>query len=49
MLSYLDEMQMSQVLCEHGAGGDDVPRLAGLNLLINTAEPLQKEKSTASN
>lgn len=42
---------MSQVLCKRGAGGDDVPRLAGLNLLINTAElePLQKEKSTASN
>lgn len=40
---------MSQVLYEHSAGGDDVPRLAGLTLLINTAEPLQKEKSTASN
>lgn len=49
VLSYLDKVQVSQVMCEQGAGGDDVPRLAGLNILINTPEPLQKEKSTASN
>lgn len=49
VLSYLDKVQMSQVLFEHSAGVDDVPRLAGLTLPINTAEPFQKEKSTASN
>lgn len=51
LLLNLYKVQMSQVLCERGAGGDDVmlPRFAGLTLLINTAEPLQKEKSTASN